>query len=553
MPALLDAEDYAVRINDGVIDRHVTRYVTDLTTRTTAPGGFHSCSFRLNLPPDLFPNLGPAAKVYVYDHLADVDFEGFIDNPGATIDRTGTGLDITATGTGLVLADRRRPLPYLERDLEGWEQVKASAAATSASAATSDDPTAVSGTVTVDAEQGLLCQFNPGQPVDTGYVAQIGYDDLVDADMQLGAVGFDVKSGKTSADYRTDIITSSGPGTAITIGAGTPISTTTATATRYVAAPGSFPAGQNRVAVQLRRTGPATNVIDDTTWSWFSNLSVVARRMSMTGVLISATTLQAQGGLASVRADAIVADLVGRVLTGQIDPQNTIIETAAWPIDQLAFTDAVTARDVLDALTLWEPDLMHEVLESTPGRGYRMNYRRWAADTDPRYEVTTRDGYTAPGGDVDLCNQITVEWYDRRGVKRSTVVTASSADYPDLAELEAQGRVREADPVMLEQGLGSQANADRIGRQVLASYATVPVDGTVVVRRPVRDLHQGGWVAPHAIRPGFPVLVRDLGQTLRCTEVEYDRESQSAQLTLGTPVLTREQRIARLSKRRPRR
>lgn len=531
----------SVRINDGSTDRHVTASATNLRWKSTAPGGFHSASMTLTIDPSTFTDLGPADRIYIYGPNGATLWEGFLDNPARTAGDEGVGLDISAMGTVVLASDRRQALPYLTRDLGNWTQNRASSSAVSASASVSDDPSATSGGAV---DEGLLVQLNPGQPVVTGSVAQIGWSGLVDAGMELGVVGCMIKSGKVDANYRTDIVYSSGPGTAALITIGTNINTTPTNVVRYVGLASSFPAGQNRIAVQLRRSGAATNVADDTTWSLFYSVAIVARRMDAAGNLLDATALQAQGGAVSVRADHIVADLVGRMLTVR-DPNNVTIDAASYAIDQLSYTEPVSMADVLDDLSLYEPDF-YWGLGASSSAGYAFWYRAWP--TMVRYEVSTRDGYDAPGSDVDLCNRIAVKWTDVKGVDRTTIVTATSAQYPALKALEDVGRVRDAEPITLPEGRGSAANAQRAGEQALAARANPPKAATATVRRPIADLLRGGFAMPYELEPGYLVRVRETGDVLRCTEVEVDDEAGVATLTLGEPVLSEEQRLARLER-----
>jgi hypothetical protein len=223
-----------------------------------------------------------------------------------------------------------------------------------------------------------------------------------------------------------------------------------------------------------------------------------------------------------------------------VDPAAALVTSTPARIDQLAYPEGATPQEVLDDLALWEPDHLWEVLEQIGDR-HRFSYRAWP--TTPRYEVSTAaDAFSAPGADVDLCNRIAVYWTDRRGVKRTTIVTTT---VPALGD-----RVRDADSVELPDGLGSSANARRIGEQVLAAKNAPPKAGTATVARWVMDRDTGRMVGPWEIEPGYLVRVRETGDDLRLTEVEYNDEDCAATLTLGTPVLSEEQRIARLTRRK---
>jgi hypothetical protein len=535
-----------VRINDGVSDRHVGAKVTGLKFRKTAPGGFHSASMTINVPRDTFTDLGPADRVYVYGPTGRTLWEGFLDNPASTDGPGGQSLEVSAMGTSVIAQDQSKALVYIDRDLGGW--VPYAGSATSANATTSNDPTGGPG-------EGVLTGFNPGQAIGTNAVAQMRYEAFNRAGWLAGAINTDARSGKVDTGYRTELAYSGPGGTFgfVTILSGTGITTVPANESRFVGA------SIDALSLRLKRTGGATNIADDDTWSWFTNISVVGARLDRFGTLLTGS-----GGLVSttyVRADWVVEDLLGRSLTGLIDSVLSKVEAGTYQIDQLAYHDGATAGQVFDDLTMWEPSMLWEILEHT-GRGYRFNYRAWP--TAARYEVSVKDGYSAPGSDVDLCNRIVVKWIDEKGNSRATPVYASSAPgvvppwipagaaptvfAGSLRALEDAGRAKDAEPVTLPEGRGSAANALRIGQQVLASKADPPKAATVVVRRRLSDLTRGGMVMPYEIEPGHLVRVRETGDVLPLTEVEYDDDEGSATLTLGIPTLSIEQRVARLDK-----
>jgi hypothetical protein len=55
-------------------------------------------------------------------------------------------------------------------------------------------------------------------------------------------------------------------------------------------------------------------------------------------------------------------------------------------------------------------------------------------------------------------------------------------------------------------------------------------------------------VHPRQVIPGYNVRVRETGDVLRLTETEYDHDAGAVTLTLGTPVQSTDQIIARLLK-----
>jgi hypothetical protein len=253
-----------------------------------------------------------------------------------------------------------------------------------------------------------------------------------------------------------------------------------------------------------------------------------------------------------VRADQVVEDLLGRVLT-MCDPDVAVIDPTEWLIDQLAYTDGAKAVDVLTHLMEWEPDFTWEISERLPSGLHRFAWRAWP--TSPRYIVSVADGWVETGSDANACNRVLVAWTDSTGAAQSLAVTAQdladdglipTADLDDVGDGLTAGSIRDADRVTLPEGTGSAANAARIGRAVLLETIKPPRAGKATVRRPILDMVTGCQVMPWELEPGYVCRVREKGWDLRVTQVDYDHDDQSMVLTLGTPVLTADQRIARL-------
>src|SRR5690606_25180604 len=107
----------------------------------------------------------------------------------------------------------------------------------------------------------------------------------------------------------------------------------------------------------------------------------------------------------------------------------------------------------LDDMVAFEPDGLWEIREVLPSGKHAFRWRGWP--TEPRYEISTADGYEGSGGDVYLCNRVTVYWTDARGNKVSRIV---STPVPALV---ADDRIRHADSVTLPDGKGTWNDAGR--------------------------------------------------------------------------------------------
>lgn len=508
-----------VRVNDGTVDRHVTKHTSGLRFTTTAPGGHHSAAFRVNLPLDTFDDLGPNDKVYVYDgRNGRTVWEGYPENPGGHDGTSGQGFDISAMGGQVLAADTSTPVVFIERQVGGdlWKRV---------------DNTTPGGTDSiVDAD--VMLQFPASIPVGTNSRVVWQYQGLMRAGQRLHATEAVAAAGKTDAGYSAQIVTRDNGDTFTGEVAATQLFNTAGPI--LVTAHGSgFPLGRNTCEYRIIRTGSAGTVGDDTTFCKFVGLSVRAVLKNKDGTDASAAANYV------IKAHEVVNHLLGALLP-MYDGAGATVATTTTLIEQLTYHDGTTPRRVLDDLPLFEPDYLWEVLESNAAGKHRFNYRAWP--TTARYEVSTRDGYTAPGGDADLCNRIVVYWTDAEGSRQSTTVTSV---VPALGT-----RVRDATPVTLPAGLGVAADAQRAGEMVLGQKGTPPRAARVTVGRPILDHLKGRMVMPWEIEPGYLVRVRETGENLRLTEMTYSDERVSADLTLGSPLLSMEQIIGRVAAER---
>jgi len=525
-----------VHIHDGAGHRTVTRVCTGLEFTRIAPGGYSYARMRLNLPRNAFDDLGPADRVWITDpRTGDTVWEGFAENPGPVDGAAGQEWDLTAVGSMVVADDLAKPVVYIDTDLNAWEPDNRSSIPAFATMQVTGYPRG-------EARDGLLLGFQTGQNVLLSNNASMAYARLSDAGQGLAAIAVTGRSGKNDSGYRVQLHTRSG-----TIDDSRVLFSDIGMvdewndAIRVIGTSSGPPAGVHRVALRLIRTTGSGNVADDNTWTFLTRISVVGRRMDKYGELdtgpddiVSAT---------HVEAHWVVADVVARFLP-MVDPARSEIAapTSPYPIDQLVWTEGVRASGIFDALEQWQPEMLWEILDSRPARGFRSNYRPWP--TDVRYVLSAqKDSFRSPGAEVDLCNRVLVEWTDARGNRQTLTVTST------VPELDAVGRVHDAQPVTLPVGRGSAALAQRAGELVLAQKAKAPAAGRAVVSRRILDRKTGSSVMPWEIEPGYPALVRERNLVLPITENRYDDEAGAAQLELGRPVLTETQLLAQLMRK----
>lgn len=514
-----------VRLVTRSKNQQVTKKAHGLSFTKTAPGGHHSARVRLNLSLREWADLGPADRVFIYDPRdGSTVWEGYTSNPSPTQGDAGEGFDLAALGGMTLASDDRRALIYVDREQAGWVRSPIPIDIQPQSARTdwSTNP--------ITNAPGMMLGFQSGQPLGTGMVAEMLYD-LGATDMEVGAVQSLYQSGTSDAGYQPTVFwNGSGGAGGASLG---PMDPVAATVTLF-AGDATLPTGVKAIGFNATRVGAATNVADDDHWTHFGYPAVCGRRLTQTGTFVAAGITGMVSAVA-VKPHQVVADLVGRMLNQVHGPSAFIDTTSTTDIDQLAYRQPTTAAKVLDDLLAHEPDYLWEILESTTA-GHRFAWRQWP--TTVRYEVPARD-WSARGGDATLANRLAVSWTEGERTTRSITVTA---DVPELGS-----RIVHAEPVTLPAGRGSEANAQRIGAELLTARADPPLAGSAVVRRPIVDRLTGQRVAPWRIEPGYLVRVRETGEVLRLTEMTYDDDSQAATLTLGEPSLTDDQRIARLA------
>lgn len=533
----------AVRIGDGLVDRHVpARKAHDLRFTKSAPGGHQGASVRIDLPRDEFPRLGPNDRIYVYDkRTGRTVWDGYTDNPGATDNSGGEGFELVAMGGMARASDESRALVYIDRDLNAWTRSSGASAA-----AKTDVGTDPSGSVAVD---GLLCQFPPGQPIATNSRTPIEYRALEGAGLEFGAMSLRVLDGKTDANYEVELYWA--PPIPVGIAQLGAYNSNDSAFSKYVGDASSPASGANIVGVRLRRSGAATTVADDNTWAFFYNIAVLGRRVDRDGTVLTGAAGMLDATF--VTPHWVVEDLIGRMLTF-CDPLTAENEALSVQLDQLAYHDGATAAQVLEDLSLHDADIYWGIGETLRNGLHRFWYRSWDTRlgtpeyTGFRYEISTADGYTDTGGDNDLCNRIAVYWTDEKGNKQTTVRTAD-VDGLGGAPGDVGARTRDAEPVTLPDGRGSLTAAERVGDAILATKAAPPASGTATVTRPLLDYYSGNTVMPWEIEPGYHVHVRETGDILRLTEVEFRDGDMAAGLTLGEPMRTADQWIVEATRR----
>lgn len=505
----------AVVISDGFVSRHVTKHVRDLRWVKSAYGGDMDLSCRVLLPKSAFTDLGPNARLIVLDHDGTELWSGNIDNPGDSDGPAGELLEITAFGAGARLTYISEPFAPVLTDLTLWER-------TGNSSGRAEMGTDERG----DGTPTLRARASEDKTITPTWMAEWSLrHSWYAAGLRLGRVSVQIDAGVTDGagtnfGQRIKIGTSPTDTKRTAIN---PVSTSAETLKSSLSL-GNLAEGSTFVSLDVHRQGGAN--YQGTEAMYFEFWSIKVRQQ-----LQNADGSWSQDGFErdTVLASEVINHLVG---SGMVPATRWNIATTEYLIDSLAWLDGINAADVLDELRLFEPGLFWTLY------GDEFTANLWANLT-PRYVVNNRLGgviLTGDEGRGTKVNRVTVKWQDTKGHDRTETIVDPTVklDYP-----------RDAEPIELPERAGSYANARRVGLKAIEFTNNEPLSGKAVIRQPIRDRITGEDVMPHQIQPGNLVLHQETGQIYRLTEMDYSDADGSALLSLGRPVRTTAQWMAR--------
>lgn len=530
----------SVRLRTLANDRNVTDQVRDLWFRKTAPGGYAAATIALDRPLDTQPtDIAYYGSLYIYDGRdGTTEFEGRIEDPGRSAGGDGQVWELTAVGPAAHARDRTVPLIYVDRSLEGWARV----AGIDTQGATERDER------DLDTPSLKMYYKTEGATIFVNWFAEMRYQAIRNAGMELGRVRCLTDAGFTSTNFFWKLITRQDEG------AGTVVHSVTwdtagGNLNGSVNGSNDIPDGHNVVGLRVtRETATATN--QSTLWGEFYDIVVRSKLKDAAGADITTGYT-----LNTVLASEVVNDLLGRLLTGYDGP-NASVATTSFNIEQLAYPDGATAEQVLSDLMEIEAAYYWAAWESNPAGKNRFEWRAWP--TTVRYEADVTDGYQSTGSAGELYNAVRVRYIDWRGRSRTVQRTQT------VPELTAAGLTREARVDLSDEVGVSQAMAIQAGDQFLAEHATPPNAGTLTIARKIFDRDKGRMVMPWEIDPGHLIRVRgvlprvdSLNPTARdgvtvfkIAATEYGAGSASASLELDSYPPTVARALAQLARRR---
>jgi hypothetical protein len=535
----------SVRVKTARADKHITLDLRDLSLRSVAPGGFASATFSLDRPLSTQPDeIDYYSTVYVYDRRnGQTVWEGRLEDPGRSAG-DGQVWSVAAVGPSAQAQDRTVPLIYIDQSLsEGW--IRADNVTPGATVGVGADI----GLGANSSTQAINIQWPQGLGVVNNSRGVWRYTLIADAGQKLARVDYTWDTGATTSNNKVEAVTRS---TDLASGevARTQAWDTAGGTSSPIVVVTDWPNGRSHVELRtLRDPGGAATVPDDNSWASIRNVFILALRYDKAGAEITSgyTTN-------SLLASDVVADLLGRLLTG-FDGANATVAATSYAITSLAYSGGVTAAQVFDDLMLLEPAYYWAAWESNTAGLNRFEWKAWP--TTVRYEADIVDGFDSPGSAANLFNTVRVTYTDAAGKTKNVQRTQTVQALTDA------GLTREGFLDLRTTGISTLANAQQAGDQWLAQRATPPNAGTLTIARPILDRTDGKMAMPWEILPGELIRVRGVRPSIdslnatdrdgvtvfRIVGTDFRASDAAATLELDSYPLTTARALAKLAKR----
>lgn len=537
-----------VRVKSAYKDSDITNQVQGLQFGSSAPGGYRNLSVQLNRPLTLSPqDIRNFAKVYVYDGRSGaVVWEGELEDPGRGVSDQGEVWSVSAVGGMAHTKDETFPIIYIDKGLDNWVRSRYSLSAKAKTElgevpdTSSSDPEGVT---------ALYMYTEAGTAITTVFRADMIYRHPWNIGQKIARVRANYLCGENSNDLRAQVVMRNAGETADFI-----VSRPFVTTPGVIAADigNGMPTTENVASFRFTYTGSGILTATANAYVYFYDVSVRCTVFNKDGTENFTNNYLDN----NINPDEVVADLLGRKLSGVYDGANAYLVGSGVQINQLAYLDGTTASDILDDILTYDPGFYWAVWESNVNNGkYRFEYRPWP--TSVRYEADAIDGFDSPGSVADLYNSVDVRWRNEANKIRHTVVTSY------VRELADTGLTRQF-YIDISNELGDAQNALYTAQNFLAEHQYPPNAGTLTVSRPILDNYTGRVIQPWEIVPGNLIRVRGVnprvdslnptnrdGVTIfRVVSMEYNSETSSATLELDSHSRTVARALATLATKR---
>lgn len=472
-----------VRLKTRRKDMDVTGQISELSFRSSIPGGFASCQIALNRPLDIQPDeIEYFATLFVYDgRNGAVVWEGRLEDPGRGAGESGEVWSITAVGPKVYAQDLTFPVIYVDRSLDRWKRSRYS------------HPRGETSTSEVgDDQDSLMVSVSQGTVIDTSWAGDWIYRHAYYCGQLLARVRWEHIEGGASTNYQTKMFFRANIGAAL-FSVQDNWAVTEQTQAVNINTVG-YDQTADVVSFRAQRDNSGTTA-DALAWSQAYNIVVrtVIKKVDGTDNL-SPTGYNVN----NIDPNEVVTDLLGRALQ-KYDGANAVIIGSGVDIDQLCYPDGTTAEQILNDLALYDPGFYWAAWESNTAGKNRFEYRPWP--TTVRYEAGIEDGFDSPGSASDLYNAVRVRYLNPNNSVRTIRRTQS------VPELTDAGITREA-YIDLSDEIGSAANAAYIGDNFLIEHRYPPNAGTLRIGQPIIDNNTGRMIHPWEILPGHLIRVR---------------------------------------------
>ena len=521
--------------------------------------GPQRASFTL-LDPRVGEQLAEDCDVVISDpRSGETLWTGWVHGEGISDNGDGTW-DVECHGTALRCYNRRLSLPYVVRDLDSWsrESLKYRSTTNVDTQVTTRpmDPPLDTVLIQLPEGKGAYPGLTMGRMMYTGHQG---------SDMWIGAYrGYrDCGAGfQYPTEWRYRLVVGDEFYGNVPIESSVAETTSTlferaAGGTGWRLPPTSSAANEdwNVLTLTMAWSGPApgrTGYTNASQQSWVGTdrISVAGQRLTRYGANAYMGPL-AEAAL-YVTASEVVEDLIGRH-PEIIDPTDCQVAATTFNIAQLDYRDGITMGDAFDDMMLIHRGHMWRVSLARPDGRFSL---RWGErPTAPRY-VLPDDGTVVdlPGSSAPLANRVVVEWLDWRSRPRQATYAASTADYPDTAEMRTPVYAETIDlgaEMEPSETVVSAETAKRVGTQVLDEVARKRRSGTATVTRPVLDLIEQTLVTPASIQAGERVALESTGEQFHASAVRHP-DLHTAEITLNSPRRSVDEVVAALGRRRRR-
>lgn len=565
-----------VTLKTEVSARNITREVSDVSFRSTIPGGFATCTVELNRPfADYSDELEQFAMLRLTDaRSGSVVWEGRLEDPGRTASESGQVWNLSALGPATHAQDYVAPYVAIESSTANWVAAPGNPKWTSGSPQQINDITGAAffEGFQITLETGINLVPDPfphllasymypvlaqsGQTLATVYGSFLN-GRLVDANhhVRLAAA---VDENVTNPRYISDIyeipFAAQGASNGIPNGPNTqPVMFPTnfywrqgvewITATALEAVP----------VFQWIRRDNSNQTSGSQHWLGFGGPVFIRPVMHDEfgnsigrGVVLDPSLFSPNYATSS----QVFKDLMGTRLP-LFDPYTSTIEPGTdGLITQFSYPDPTSTAQLLDDLVQLEGgryywagwESYRSALAGVTKYRARAEWKVWPSEV--KHVIGMEDGCDLPTSTEQVYDSVSVRWTDPAGRTRNTTVTVTN-ELLDRAGLHRRGTVDAGDNIVVD-----LAGAFDFGNKWLADHAYPRGTGTLTVAREILDRQTGRLLAPWELRPGCLVQIsganpsanaqgatsRNGRNVFRVVSTEFNSASGTATLELDSPA-----------------